>query len=241
MWAILKKELKISFTSLRLYIVFTFFLILSGFFFYTSLKFFSVILETNAMRGLWEDYFDLLRLVLILMTPLLTMGVFAEEKKMGTLELLWTYPLKDWQILMGKFLACLCALGCMVGLNMLYPMLLGFYYSFPWQPLLAAYLGFFLLGVFFISCGIFISFLTENQIVAAVVSFSVFIFFWFLTWNEAAYSAGTLNFLLHISVFDRFKPFTQGIIVIPDILFFLMSSSFFLFMALKFMGIRNWR
>jgi ABC-2 type transport system permease protein len=241
MWAILKKELKISFTSLRLYIVFTFFLILSGFFFYTSLKFFSVILETDVVKGLWEDYFDLLRLVLILITPLLTMGVFAEEKKMGTLELLWTYPLKDWQILVGKFLACLCALGGMVALNMLYPVLLRLYYSFPWQPLLAAYFGFFLLGVLFISCGIFISLLTENQIVAAVASFSLFVLFWFLTWNEAAYSAGTLNLLLHISVFDRFKSFTQGVIAIPDILFFLMSSSFFLFLALKIMGIRNWR
>jgi ABC-2 type transport system permease protein len=241
MWAILKKELKISFTSLRLYIVFTFFLILSGFFFYTSLKFFSVILETDPMRGLWEDYFDLLRLVLILLLPLLTMGVFAEEKKLGTLELLWTYPLKDWQILAGKFFGCLIAFVCLIALNLVYPVVLGFYYSFSWKPLLASYLGFYLLGAFFISCGIFISFLTENQIVAAVASFSLFIFFWFLTWNEAAYSPGMLRFLLHISVFDRFKPFTQGIIVVRDVIFFLMASALFLFLTLKFMSVRNWR
>ena len=241
MWAILKKELKISFTSLRIYVVFACFLILSGFFFYTSLKFFSVILETDAMKGLWEDYFDLLRLVLILLLPLLTMGIFAEEKKLGTLELLWTYPLKDWQILLGKFFGCLIAFACLVALNLLYPVALGFYYPFSWKPLLVCYLGFYLLGTFFISCGIFISFLTESQIVAAVASFSLFIFFWFLTWNEAAYSPGVLNFLLHISVFDRFKPFTQGIIVVRDMIFFLMATCMFLFLTLKFMSIRKWR
>ena len=240
MWSIFKKELKIYFLSLRTYILITVFLILSGFFFYTSVKFFAVIMETDVVRGLWENYFDLLRLVLILMLPLLTMGVFAEEKKMGTLELLWSYPLKDWQILGGKFLGCLTILLLLIVLNIVYPIILSAYYPFHWKPLVACYLGFFLLGMFFISCGMLVSFTTENEIVAAVISFSLFLLFWFLTWNEAAYSRDVLKIILHISVFDRFRPFTQGIIMLRDAFFFLYSTLLFLFITLRAMRMRNW-
>ena len=124
MWTLYKKELKLYFLSLRTYILITAFLILSGFFFYTSVKFFGVLLDADVVKGLWENYFDLLRLVLLLMLPLLTMGVFAEEKKMGTLELLWSYPLKDWEILLGKFLSCLTVFALLVVLNFIYPFFL---------------------------------------------------------------------------------------------------------------------
>lgn len=83
MWAVYKKELAVYFFSLRTYVIIAVFLALSGFFFYTSVKFFSVIMESDIIKGLWENYFDLLRLVLILMLPILTMGIFAEEKKNG--------------------------------------------------------------------------------------------------------------------------------------------------------------
>lgn len=240
MWCIYKKELKLYFLSLRTYVLMTVFLILSGFFFYTSVKFFGVILETDVTRGLWENYFDLLRLVLILMLPLLTMGVFAEEKKMGTLELLWSYPLKDWEILLGKFLGCLTVFMLLLILNSIYPLALSAYYPFSWKPLVACYFGVFLLGAFFVSCGILISFTTENEIVAAVVSFSLFLLFWFLTWNEAAYGPAMLKILLRVSVFDRFRPFTYGVIVIKDVVFFSCSTLFFLFATLRAMKLRNW-
>jgi gliding motility-associated transport system permease protein len=240
MWSIYKKELKIYFLSLRTYILITVFLILSGFFFYTSVKFFGVILEPDVVKGLWENYFDLLRLVLILMLPLLTMGIFAEEKKMGTLELLWSYPLKDWEILSGKFLGALTVFMVLIIFNCIYPAMFSMYYEFSWKPLLACYSGFFLLGSFFISCGILISFTTENEIVAAVVSFSVFLLFWFLTWNEAAYGPDVLKVLLRISVFDRFKQFTHGVIVLGDVVFFIYSTLLFLFFTLRTMNMRNW-
>jgi len=240
MWILYKKELKLYFLSLRTYILITAFLILSGFFFYTSVKFFGVILDADVVKGLWENYFDLLRLVLILMLPILTMGVFAEEKKMGTLELLWSYPLKDWEILLGKFLSCLTVFALLVTLNFIYPLVLSLYYSFSWEPLAACYLGFFLLGAFFISCGILISFTTENEIVAVAVSFSIFLLFWFLTWNEAAYSPAVLEVLLRISVFDRFREFTRGVIVLKDVVFFVSSTLLFLFVTFRAMKMRNW-
>ncbi|MBW2367003.1 MAG: ABC transporter permease subunit [Deltaproteobacteria bacterium] len=240
MWAIYKKELKIYFLSLRTYILISAFLVLSGFFFYTSVKFFGVLLDADVVKGLWENYFDLLRLVLILMLPLLTMGVFAEEKKMGTLELLWSYPLKDWEILIGKFLSCLTVFFLLLILNFCYPAVLNLYYSFSWGPLFACYLGCFLLGAFFISSGILISFTTENEIVAAAVSFSLFLLFWFLTWNEAAYTPEVLNVLLRISVFDRFREFTRGIVVVKDVIFFVSATVLFITITYRAMRMRDW-
>ncbi len=240
MWSIYKKELKIYFLSLRTYILITVFLVLSGFFFYTSVKFFGVILETDVVKGLWENYFDLLRLVLILMLPLLTMGIFAEEKKTGTLELLWSYPFKDWEILLGKFFGCLTVFLLLIALNTTYAAMLSLHYPFSWKPLAACYLGFFLLGTLFISCGMMISLTTENEIVAAVISFSLFLLFWFLTWNEAAFSPPVLKVLLRISVFDRFRPFTHGVIVLKDVVFFVYSTLLFLFVTLRTLNMRNW-
>lgn len=241
MWTIYKKELKLYFLSLKTYILITVFLILSGFFFYTSVKFFSVLMDADIVKGLWENYFDLMRLVLLLMLPLLTMGVFAEERKMGTLELLWSYPLKDWEILIGKFLACLTLMFLLIILNTVYPLVLRSYHWFSWGPLLACYLGFFLLGAFFISCGLLVSFTTENEIVAASISFSVFLLFWFLTWNEAAYPPELLAFLLRISVFDRFKDFTKGMIVVKDVVFFISATLLFIGINYRAMRMRDWK
>lgn len=240
MWAVYKKELAVYFFSLRTYVIIAVFLALSGFFFYTSVKFFSVIMESDVIKGLWENYFDLLRLVLILMLPILTMGIFAEEKKMGSIELLWSYPLKDWEIVWGKFFGCLTVYVLLIALNAIYPLVFSLFYPFSWKPLAACYLGFFLLGAFFISSGMLISFTTENVIVAAVVSFSLFILFWFLTWNEAAYSSSLLKVLLHVSVFDRFKPFTKGLISIKEVIFFVCSTLMFLIVTMRAMKLRNW-
>jgi ABC-2 type transport system permease protein len=173
------------------------------------------------------------------MLPLLTMGVFAEEKKMGTLELLWTYPVVDGQILLAKFLGCLTIFSLITLLNMVYPLVLWVFYKFSWGPVFACFAGFFLLGVLFISCGVLTSYCTEHEIVAALVSFSAFLLFWFLTWNEAAFSAEVLGLLLHISVFDRFKPFSQGVVFLRDVIYFLAASCLFLTITLRAMKMRN--
>ena len=135
---------------------------------------------------MWEYYFNDLRYVLMIVIPPLTMRLFAEEKKLGTIELLWTYPLRDWELLAGKYFAALFFLSLMLVLTLVYPIITYFLYDIDIAPVFAGYLGLFLLGSSFIACGILISSLTENQIVAAIGTFGLLLMFWFLTWNEAA-------------------------------------------------------
>jgi ABC-2 type transport system permease protein len=192
--------------------------------------------------NVWGDYFyDLARYGLMIIIPLLTMRLFAEEKKLGTIELLWTYPLRDWELLAGKYLAALFFLVLMLVLTLVYPTITYFLYGIDIAPLFAGYLGLFLLGSSFIACGLLISSLTENQIVAAIGTFGLLLMFWFLTWNEAVANEKAINLLLNISLFDRLLTFTKGAIDLKDIIFFFNFHGFFIFLTLLSLTTRKWR
>src|SRR5262245_63201946 len=98
-----------------------------------------------------------MRLLLLVVVPLLTMRSFAEERRLGTLELLWTYPLRDVEIVAGKFLACLVVLLAIILPTLVYPLILGHFQPVAWGPLLAGYLGLLLLAGAFAACGLFLS------------------------------------------------------------------------------------
>ena len=244
-WPIFKKEFKSYFYIPPLYIVFTIFLGLAGYFFYTDLlKFntFNVKGTSSLMRGLWGYYFMDLRYILIFILPLLTMRLFAEEKKQGTLELLNVYPIRDWEIIFGKFVACLFVFLLMLFFTFINVLILGMIWGFSeTYPLLAGYLGIFLLGCSLISCGVFISSLTENQIIAALGTLGIFIGLWFLTWNDMAGSEQTINLLRRLSLFDRVYYFFEGVIETKDVIFHVLFVSFFLFLTFCSLGSRRWR
>jgi len=115
------------------------------------------------------------------------------------------------------------------------------FYAFDVAPLAAAYLGIFLLGTAFIACGMFVSSLTENQVVSAMGTYGILVFFWFLTWNEEAASQRLLGLLLRLSLFDRFYNFARGVIDTKDVVFFVVFSGFFLFLTLQSLNVRAWR
>jgi ABC-2 type transport system permease protein len=118
-----------------------------------------------------------------------------------------------------------------------------FYYFHPFDvgPLVAAYLGLILLGTAFIACGMFISSLTENQVVSAMVTYGILILFWFLTWNEEAANEYLLRVLLGLSLFDHFYNFTRGVIDTRDVAFFLMFITMFVLFTLQSLAARKWR
>ena len=240
-YPIFKKELRSYFTSLIAYIVLAIFLVISGYYFYTDLALFVVWGGASVQEGLWQYLFHDIRLVLLLTIPLLTMRLFAEEKKLGTIELLLTYPFRDSEILLGKFLACLTVFSLMLGLTVLYPILLAIVYQIEAGPLAASYLGMFLLGSAFISCGIMVSSLTENQIVAALVTSGIILTFWFIDWNEAAVSATVATILHHFSFFEHFYNFVRGVIDTKDVVYFILFTFFFLFLTLRSLESRRWR
>jgi ABC-2 type transport system permease protein len=169
------------------------------------------------------------------------MRLFAEERKLGTIELLWTYPVRDVQLILGKFLAAWGFFAVLLALAAL-PFFV-FYLQYPFAPLpaMAGFLGLGLLGTAFLACGVAASTFTENQMVAAMVTYGILVFFWFLTWNEGASSEGVMRFLLLLSLFDRYYNFCLGMIDTRDVVYFIAFSAFFLFMGLRVLQSRAWR
>jgi len=235
------RELHAYFGSVIAYILLAVFLLLSGYFFYSDLIFFILFGGFTLATGLWQFVFLDMRLVAMLILPLLTMRLFAEEKKLGTIELLWTYPVRDGEIVLGKFLAAWVFFLAMLLLTAIGPLVFRFYHPFDVAPVLAGYLGMLLMGSAFIACGLFISSLTENQVVSAMVTYGVLVLFWFITWNEEAGSHELMRLLLGVSMFDRFFNFTRGVIDTKDVAFFVMFVAFFLFLAWQALAARTWR
>jgi ABC-2 type transport system permease protein len=217
------------------------FLSLSGYFFYSDLVLFVLVGGANETQGLWRFVFLDFRLVALLVLPLLSMRLFAEERKQGTLELLWTYPVRDREVLAGKYLAACTLYLAMLAGTAIGPLLLYVLHPFDVAPVLAGYAGMLLLGVAFIACGTAASTVTDNQVVSAMLTYGVLVLAWFATWNEAAIGERIAPVLLQLSLFDHFYGFAQGVIDSRDVVYLLAFATLFLFLALRSLGTRAWR
>lgn len=248
-YPILKREIHSYFVSPIFYGVLVIFLILSGYFFYTDLTFYNMINirgMANPIEGFLRRYFNDLRFVLMILVPLITMRLLAEEKKLGTFELLAVNPVRDIEILFGKYLASLLVFVFMMSITVINIVFLNFIWSYKaLQPLipsiLSGYLGLLLLGCSLIACGLFVSALTENQAVAGMVTMGIFILFWFLTWNEMMVDENYMQVLIRFSLFDRIQDFFKGIIQLNDIVYFILFTFFFLFLTHRILCSRIWR
>lgn len=242
--AIARKELELYFTSFLFYVVAAVFLVLAGYNFYQNLHLYVMLGGMDLPRGLWQYEFLDMRQLMLSLVPLLTMRLFAEERKLGTLELLWTYPVRDWEIIAGKFVGCMTVLGLMLGATVIYPLMIAPLQQTTAGPLLAAYLGIFLLAGACVATGIFCSALTDSQLVAGASAYGLLFFFWILTWNEAAMNEGMLQYLRPFSLFDRFEMFARGVIDTRDVTFFgffiaaFLAGTFFALDARRWRGIR---
>jgi ABC-2 type transport system permease protein len=239
--AIAAKELELYFTSFLFYALAAVFLVLAGYFFSTSLFFFVEMGGMVPHLGLWQWHFLRVQELLLVLVPLLTMRLFAEERKLGTLELLFTFPVRDREVLAGKFAAALLVYLAMLAVTAIGPLLLYVFHPFALAPLVAGYVGMILLGVAFLACGIAASAVTESQLVAALLSYAVIVFAWFATWNEAAIGERVAPLLLQLSLFDHFYGFAQGVVDSRDVVYLLAFATFFLFLALRALGARAWR
>ena len=192
--------------------------------------------------GLWRYVFLDFRLVALLVVPLLTMRLVAEERKLGTLELLWTLPVRDREVLAGKFLAALAAYTLMLLPTLVGPAALYVMHPFALGPLLAGYTGMLLLGAAFIACGLAASAVTENQVVSAMLTYGVLVLSWFARPGTRRRSASaSRRSWSALSLFDHFYGFAQGVIDSRDVVYFLAFAALFLFLALRALGARAWR
>jgi gliding motility-associated transport system permease protein len=239
--ALVRKELELYFTSFVFYGLAAVFLVLAGYFFYTNLGWFVLMGGMNLTRGLWQYQFVDLQKLLTALVPLLTMRLFAEERKLGTLELLWTYPLRDAEIIAGKFIACLVVVTVMLAATALHPILLSFYAPVAPGPLASGYLGLWLLAAGFVACGVFLSALTDSQLVAAAATYGLLLFFWVITWNEAAVNEVTLRLLVPFSLFDRFYAFAVGAVDTRNLVYLVLFAAAFLGFTFFALDARRWR
>lgn len=251
-WAVFKKELKMYFTSPIAYVAITVFLVLVGFFFYSLIWWFNsqslqmarnpyYLQQLNINQMVFSPLFHNISIILLLMIPLLTMRLFAEEKKIRTDELLYTSPLSINQIILGKYIASLFILFTMLLLVGILTLFSFFYGNPEVKPILTGNLGLFLVGAAFMAVGIFFSSLTENQIVAAVLTFGALLLFWVLNW--ASYSVGGIwkGVLNYVSFFQHFDDMTKGILDTTDLVYYASFIFFGLFLTHSVIQSRRWR
>lgn len=250
---IFKREFKSYFNSPIAYVVIAMFLLVSGFFFYNIYSFFNYVVFSMGMQGgglmeqintaemVCRPLYSNVVIVILLMVPLLTMRLLAEEKKLGTIEILLTYPVRDIEAVLGKFAACLAVYCVMLAGTLLYPLMLSVYSGVEWGPVLSCYLGLLLVGSAFISTGLLISSLTENQIIAGVGTFAVLLLFWLLGASERLVSPELGAILKHLSLLEHFEQFAKGIIDTRDILYYFNFTFIALFLTLRSLDSGKWR
>jgi ABC-2 type transport system permease protein len=254
--AIFEKEIKSYFVSPIAYVVLTVFLVIAGYFFYNILTIFMERSMFAAMQSqqfggpppsidvpalVSRNFFGVLSTVILFMLPMVTMASFADEKRRGTIELLMTSPVTNLQVICGKFLGALVFFLIMLLPTMLYQIFILIYSSprMAFGPIFSGYLGLLLLGGALISLGIFISTLTENQIVAASVTFGAFLILWVI--DLSARSGGTTlqEILSYLSILNHFEDFSKGVIDTSSVVIY--ASFIFLGLFLTFRSIESLR
>ncbi len=230
-----RKELKSYLSSPMAYVVTAVFLVLTGTFFATYLA--STNYSDTSIRG----FLDAAQILILLFAAVLTMRLIAEERKLGTWELLLTVPVRDTEIVLGKFLGSLAVLTGMLLLTLYYPILLMVFGDPDLGPIITSYLGLFLLGCAALAVGIFASSLTSNQIVAAVVGGGILFTLWFLG-IAGNFVPGALGEVLsYISLSHHFPDFVRGIVDTKAIVYYLSVTALFLYMAIRSTETDRWR
>jgi ABC-2 type transport system permease protein len=249
--AIFKRELLLYFLSPIAWIVLSSFLFILGFIFYGELVTF-VAAARQAGAGLGQGatvdvnlqvvtpFFFNIGFVGLFLLPLLTMRLLAEERRQGTLELLLTYPVRDLEVVLGKYLAALALYALMLAGTFWTVGVLVRYGNPDPGPILSGYLGVFLYGGAFIALGLMLSSLTENQIVAATLSFILFLLLWLLQWGSTMVEGAASEVLRTLSVVDHFQAMSQGIFDTKDLVFFLSVIVFALFVSHQSLAARRW-
>lgn len=181
--------------------------------------------------------------VALFIAPMLTMRLFAEEKRQGTIELLATSPLRDIEVVIGKFLAAagLYALMILAGLLNLTLIFLYAPTAPEWKPILTGALALLLLGSCFLSMGLFVSTLTRNQIVAGILAFCLFLGMWTLGWADDPTAGPVMKAVAYLGVTTHMDDMVKGVLDLKDLVFYLSMVGFGLFLAHQSVESQRWR
>ena len=251
-WIIAKRDLGSFFNSPIFYVVTTVFLIIYSFMFFNILNFFSfqsfqarqlqaMGMNLNLNEMVIEPSLQNMSVILLMIIPIITMRSFADEKKMKTFRLLLSSPVHLREIILGKFLACMIVVAVMILISS-YSVGFLFLLGEPEPgPVVTGYLGVLLMAGCFVSVGIFASSLTDNQIVAAVLTFGFSLFMWVIGWGAQAAGSTTGQVLQYLSIVDHLDRFLKGLVDTSDLVYYLSFILFNLFLCHRVLDSNRWR
>jgi ABC-2 type transport system permease protein len=250
--AIAQKELKGYFASPIAYVVIGMYALMFGFFFYSLVSFFNQ--QSMQMMGLGagapsvnineqliRPVFLNAMVIFLFVLPMITMRTYSEEKRSGTIELLLTSPLTDFQIIMGKFLGAMGLYAAMLAMTLIHIALLFWVGNPEWIPIVTTYVGLVLMGGCFISVGLLISSLTKNQIVAVMATFTVFLMLWVINWIASFMGPTAQAVLNYMSITDHLDDFTRGVIDTKHVIYYVSFIAFGLFLTARSVDTERWR
>jgi ABC-2 type transport system permease protein len=255
-YAIYRKEMGHYFVSPIAYVVIAAFVLITAILFSVDLNYEILQAQRQQMQGMQygmpanfdipsaviRGFFGLFSTLVLFLTPMMTMGVYADERKRGTMELLMTSPITEMQIVLGKFAASLTLFAIMLAPTLVYVTFL-FMHSDPappWRMLAGGYAGILLLGGSVLALGSFISSLTENLIIAAVLTFLATLLIWLL--NIGQNLGGALgSTLAYLSLVSHYEDFTRGIVDTSSLIYYFSFMALFIFLTVRSVDSMRWR
>lgn len=245
------KELKGYFTSPVAYLLMGLFGLIFGFFFYSATAYFVMAGMRAQMSGQAQpmsvnDYViaPLLgnaSVVGLFLIPLISMRLFAEEKRSGTIELLMTSPIGDWEIILGKWLGAMSMYLCVLLVSAVNVAVLFIWSKPDWRPILTGFLGLVLQGGTVLAIGAFLSSITKNQIIAGASTFTVCLLLWVLSWVSSYNEAPWAQAIAYCSILTHFEPFSKGIIDTKDLVYYASAIFLGLFLTARSLDSMRWR
>lgn len=251
-WTIAQRELYAYFVSPVAWVLLAIFALLSGYFtFLISASFVDYALRSqmsgqgsgplNLNEQVIVPIFSNVSVIGLFLIPLISMRLFAEEKRQGTIELLVTSPVHDTEIVLGKWLAAIMMYGTLL-LIMLLDISFLFIYGQPdWKPVVTGFFGVLLQGATLLALGTFISTLTKNQIVAGAVGFSLALLLWILNWTTSFGNSDTVQVLSYLSILSHMDSFTRGVLDTKDLVYYLSMIFLGLFLTTRSLESMRWR
>ena len=236
MLPIVRKELRSYFNSPIAYVVMVTFVLFCSIWVFFLQSFFAS--DTASLRSL----FGIVPMVFIIVMPAITMRSWAEEKKLGTVEVLLTLPFRESTLVLGKFLAAVLLLAIMIALTLPLPLLLARFGDFDWGEVAGQYIGVLLLGCAGISVGLFVSSLATNQVSSFLVSLFVLLVFTLISQVNLVFSLPILlaRVFNYLALGAHFNNFQKGLVDTRDLLYYLLVCALFLYLNVKTLVFKKW-
>jgi gliding motility-associated transport system permease protein len=250
-WVICCKELRTYFVSPIAYILFIMFALIFGWFFWNMVGAFVFYSMASQMRGemfpmnineqIVRQLLGNMNVIGLFFIPLMTMRLFAEEKRNGTIELLATSPIRDGEVILGKWLASVILYAAMLLLTALNFIYLFKYGNPDWKPIVVGYVGMMLQAAAMLAIGTFISTLTKNQIIAGAATFGVCLLIFVLGWVGGYESSTWAQVLTYMSVTTHMESFAKGVLDSKDTVYYLTVIFLGLFLTARSLESLRWR